>query len=519
MSRVKKDSLLAWIICFGAFITNFAVIGIDNSFGVVIGSLMLLLGSSTSDISWVHSAHSSSMFLFAAVSTILIKRFGFRFVIFVGTILCCASYAACVFLPNFIGLLIGYGIIGGAGSGLLFTPANIACVHYFDKRKAISTGIAMSGSGIGTMGVSLACNYMNIKYGYKGYFITLCFISSLTLIFALFASPVQNEIEVKDSKEVSNSPTDHTIKPDMKSETTTVHEENKECKTSSKNKQDITVEQRNKSCKSSVALEGQTNGLEPTQKDNHEEILTPISDQILSRDIITTQWDRRRSSIALDAYINAVDVSKKENEASCESISTHTILTLLKDKRMSFYCLVHVLFELAYYVPMIYLPEMMVHDHGLSKEWAGSIISILGLCHMTGRILSGLLVQCSKISPTIFSAISMGLLGTGCIGFTFCKTYEHFVLVTSAYGLILATIDVFLPLILIEMFGDANLKDAYGLVMVGKMFSPMWGPPIGGAFKDWTGRYNVAFYAAGSFQYIGAFFNVLVCIFHFKLKM
>ena len=76
--------------------------------------------------------------------------------------------------------------LGGAGSGLLYTPANIACTQYFEKWKSISTGISMSGVGCGTMVVSLICNYVNIEYGVKGYFvaISLSVLRSPTVLLA-----------------------------------------------------------------------------------------------------------------------------------------------------------------------------------------------------------------------------------------------------------------------------------------------------------------------------------------------
>ena len=55
--------------------------------------------------------------------------------------------------------------------------------------------------------------------------------------------------------------------------------------------------------------------------------------------------------------------------------------------------------------------------------------------------------------------------------------------------------------------------------MVCKMLSPIWGPPIGGALKDWTGHYDFAFYASGFFQLIGGVFNILVVLFQIKQKM
>ena len=168
---------------------------------------------------------------------------------------------------------------------------------------------------------------------------------------------------------------------------------------------------------------------------------------------------------------------------------------------------------------MVYLPELMMQDHDISKEWAGTVLSVLGLCHMGGKILTGLILQYAKISPLILSAISIGILGICCIGFTFCSIYEHFIILTAAYGLMLSSVDLFAPLILIEIFGEEKLKDAFGLIMIAKMFSPIWGPPIGGALKDWGGKYNFAFYAAGTFQLISSFFNILMCVFHLKQNM
>ena len=85
MFNVKKDSGWAWMVCLGAFISQTVTIGIDCSFGEVIGSLMDLLGCNASKVSWIQSVHSSMLFLFASVSSIMLKRYHFRTVIFIGT--------------------------------------------------------------------------------------------------------------------------------------------------------------------------------------------------------------------------------------------------------------------------------------------------------------------------------------------------------------------------------------------------------------------------------------------------
>ena len=80
-------------------------------------------------------------------------------------------------------------------------------------------------------------------------------------------------------------------------------------------------------------------------------------------------------------------------------------------------------------------------------------------------------------------------------------------------GLMLASVIVFIPLILIEFFGGENLSEAYGLLMFVKVFFVLWGPPIVGTIIDYTGIYKAAFYASGSFQLLGGLVNSLVFLF------
>ena len=189
------ESCLAWMVCLGAFLTQLVVIGIDSSFGVIIGSLIHQLDSSTFTISWIQSTHSTFMFLFASISSVALKKFRFGSIIFTGTTLCCTSYLASAFIPNHVGLIISYGIIGGAGSGLLYTTANIACIYYLDTNKKIATGIAMSGGGLGTIAVSIFCHHINMKFGCVGYFIAIASISliSYLFVFFVFLLPKQRE--------------------------------------------------------------------------------------------------------------------------------------------------------------------------------------------------------------------------------------------------------------------------------------------------------------------------------------
>ena len=84
-----------------------------------------------------------------------------------------------------------------------------------------------------------------------------------------------------------------------------------------------------------------------------------------------------------------VDVAKKESTENAKEPSeiqdknegmskSRKVYRMMCDKRMFCFCLVHVFYELAYYVPMVFLPEMMATHDGISKEKAGTIFSTLG---------------------------------------------------------------------------------------------------------------------------------------------
>ena len=49
-------------------------------------------------------------------------------------------------------LLVAQGIVVGVGDGLLFLPSIVIVSQYFDKKRALATGIASMGSSIGNFG-------------------------------------------------------------------------------------------------------------------------------------------------------------------------------------------------------------------------------------------------------------------------------------------------------------------------------------------------------------------------------
>ena len=64
--------------------------------------------------------------------------------------------------------MLTYGIMGGFGLGCIYLPAVVACGYYFEKKRALATGIAVCGSGVGCFVFAPFTNFLLDEYGWKG---------------------------------------------------------------------------------------------------------------------------------------------------------------------------------------------------------------------------------------------------------------------------------------------------------------------------------------------------------------
>jgi MFS family permease len=80
-------------------------------------------------------------------------------------------------------LYVFIGVLGGIGMGLVYVPAVVAVGFYFEKRRALATGIAVCGSGIGTFVLAPFTTWLLGYYGWRG---TLLIHVRENILFRLF---------------------------------------------------------------------------------------------------------------------------------------------------------------------------------------------------------------------------------------------------------------------------------------------------------------------------------------------
>lgn len=159
-----------------AFASNFAVDGIAFSFSVaVLPDLSKALNMQPSQLTVISSVQIGVYYLCGPIACAFINHYGFRPVGICGSLIGFAGIFIASHMESFPAIITFYGVIGqsfhvlsnfrinkrqknnsavGIAFGMLYTAAIISVGYYFERYRALATGIASCGSSFGGLCMS-----------------------------------------------------------------------------------------------------------------------------------------------------------------------------------------------------------------------------------------------------------------------------------------------------------------------------------------------------------------------------
>ncbi|TPX31764.1 hypothetical protein SmJEL517_g04990 [Synchytrium microbalum] len=160
--------LQAWTVVASSFIIHFICWGTPYSWGVWQRYLVAngQYGDNVS-LAFLGTAATGMIFLLGTPIGILTPRFGFRLLIQIGAVVFGLGYILASFGTTFWHIMLTQGILGPIGIALCFFPAISIPSQYFLKKRAIATGIAVSGTGLGGLTYSVMIEAMLNNLGYQ----------------------------------------------------------------------------------------------------------------------------------------------------------------------------------------------------------------------------------------------------------------------------------------------------------------------------------------------------------------
>ncbi|KAF2221611.1 major facilitator superfamily domain-containing protein [Elsinoe ampelina] len=101
------------------------------------------------DIGWIFGLYAFLSFFGGVQVGPIFDAKGPRYLVLAGSILSLLSTFLLGSCTKYWHFLLVFGVLGGAGTSLIFTPAISSIGHWFLARRGLATGIAISGGGLG----------------------------------------------------------------------------------------------------------------------------------------------------------------------------------------------------------------------------------------------------------------------------------------------------------------------------------------------------------------------------------
>jgi len=179
----RRDFYYGWIIVAVALVSMAFWFGIRSSFSIFYVALLEDFPWNRGDSAGVQSMALITYTIMAPLVGGLIDRFGPRRVVVLGIIVLTTGLMLCSTIKTLIQFYLFYGIIMGTGItciGIVTYSAILA--HWFEKKRGLASGIAVSGMGIGTfLLVPLSQHFISML----GWRLTFLLTGGLALIILL----------------------------------------------------------------------------------------------------------------------------------------------------------------------------------------------------------------------------------------------------------------------------------------------------------------------------------------------
>ncbi|XP_060067053.1 monocarboxylate transporter 13-like [Ylistrum balloti] len=208
MKTNSVDGGWGWAVAFSSFMTNVLIDGVCVTFGIFFPEFLRYFGESKAKTQMLSSIMVGTLSCVGPFVSALVNRYGCRLVSRCGTVIASIGVFLSSFSPNLDVMIIFYGILGGVGFGFLYVPPIVIIGEYFDKRRALATGIAVCGAGLGGLIFAPVNEFLLEKYAWRG---TMWIMSAITLNSAVFSAtfkPMKVGFD-PNNKKIQNVQTDN----------------------------------------------------------------------------------------------------------------------------------------------------------------------------------------------------------------------------------------------------------------------------------------------------------------------
>ncbi|KAI5102798.1 monocarboxylate transporter 12-B [Silurus meridionalis] len=196
------------MVVAATFVTLICTRSITRCVSIFFVEFQMQFSTDYSTTAWIHSLLDCTTMLCAPLGSHVGNRLSTRVAVMTGGLLSSLGLILSFFAPSLQFLYMSMGILTGLGFALSYTPAIAIVGTYFNEKKAMSYGIAMSGRGIGIFILPPLIRLLIDLYSWRGALLVLGGIISNLCVCGALMRPVvgQSEGKMENVKPILEEP-------------------------------------------------------------------------------------------------------------------------------------------------------------------------------------------------------------------------------------------------------------------------------------------------------------------------
>ncbi|KAI6176598.1 hypothetical protein M3Y97_00815600 [Aphelenchoides bicaudatus] len=490
-------------------------------------------------MAWGCALLAGCYLLVGPFASILANIYGCNKVAILGSFLASLGFLLSAIAQYPIILFATFGIIAGAGLGFVFLAAVISVSTYFNKRRALATGIAFCGSGIGTAGISLLNPWIlgtMLNGNWRLYCVFLSILSLALAFFGYFFKPLQpTDVQLE---EVTKITTDYINRHIDEDENQAEMRKDSLIQSFPRNHGGSVLSSRhlstNRPFLSTIDLNiSRQSGNSSLSQQNLAQFASKASMSELNRplskiDIFYTGSTKNLAERNRTLTTKSIVVEEEAHEAPQSQIYLSTIglptaedyvdtgvkswlhrflnqlksfldISLLKSPSFVILAVGGFLTLAAFFIPFMYVQQFAL-SKGISKDNAKYLVTIIGLVNTAGRVICGGIADSPKVDPLVLSNVLIILGGIATTILPFFDGFVAYVVYCITFALGVAAFAALRSVISADLLGMERLTNAYGFLMLFMGVAALIGPPFASFLRNQTGSFGVAFIVMGCFM-------------------
>ncbi|XP_068455398.1 monocarboxylate transporter 12-B [Clinocottus analis] len=167
------DGGWGWVIVGCCFMVTVCTRAVTRCISIFFVEFQSHFGADYAATSWIHSLVDCTTMLCAPVGSLVGNCWSSRVAVMLGGLLSSVGLLLSSFSTSLELLYLTMGVLTGLGFALCYTPAMALVGCYFRRRRALAYGVAVSGSGIGTLVLAPAVQLLIEAYSWRGALLVL----------------------------------------------------------------------------------------------------------------------------------------------------------------------------------------------------------------------------------------------------------------------------------------------------------------------------------------------------------